>query len=99
MRGIGRAEGPRSWRRGALDALSTNLSRIHALVCEESATTLLVYDLASTNGVRAIGQTSGPSLAVARLRADESCMLGHFELYWYPGGAPPDSRTERKHRA
>ncbi len=23
MRGIGRAEGPRSWRRGALDALST----------------------------------------------------------------------------
>lgn len=65
-----------------------NLSRVHALVTEESAHSLLVYDLASTNGVRPAGQTEGPSHAVVRLTPEDPCMLGHFELAWDPRGKP-----------
>lgn len=61
-----------------------NLSRVHALVSEESARSLLVYDLASTNGVRPAGMTEGPSHAVVRLTEDSPVMLGHFELAWVP---------------
>ena len=43
-----------------------NLSRVHALVSEEAPRSLLVYDLASTNGVRPAGMTEGPSHAVVR---------------------------------
>lgn len=45
---------------------------------------LLVYDLASTNGVRPGHETEGPSHAVVRLRHNEPVMLGHFELSWTP---------------
>lgn len=62
-----------------------NLSRVHALVAEESPDALLVYDLASTNGVRPAGMTEGPSHAVVRLTEDSPVMLGHFELAWVPG--------------
>ena len=65
-----------------------NLSRVHALVSEEGPTSLLVYDLASTNGVRPGGQTEGPSHAVVRVTSELACMLGHFELRWVPGAAP-----------
>ena len=65
-----------------------NLSRVHALVAEESSTSLLVYDLASTNGVRPHARTEGPSNPVVRLTPDESCMLGHFELSWSPSEPP-----------
>jgi pSer/pThr/pTyr-binding forkhead associated (FHA) protein len=61
-----------------------NLSRVHALVTEESARSLLVYDLASTNGVRPSGMTEGPSHTVVRLTDDSPVMLGHFELGWVP---------------
>jgi hypothetical protein len=64
-----------------------NLSRVHALVSEESPRSLLVYDLASTNGVRPAGMTEGPSHAVVRLTEDSPVMLGHFELAWVPGRA------------
>lgn len=62
-----------------------NLSRVHALVSEEAPRSLLVYDLASTNGVRPSGMTEGPSHAVVRLTEDSPVMLGHFELAWVPG--------------
>lgn len=62
-----------------------NLSRVHALVAEEAPRSLLVYDLASTNGVRPAGLTEGPSHAVVRLTEDSPVMLGHFELAWVPG--------------
>src|SRR5690606_2565793 len=62
-----------------------NLSRVHALVAEEAPRSLLVYDLASTNGVRPTGMTEGPSHAVVRLTEDAPVMLGHFELAWVPG--------------
>jgi len=61
-----------------------NLSRVHALVAEEAPRSLLVYDLASTNGVRPAGLTEGPSHAVVRLTEDTPVMLGHFELAWVP---------------
>ncbi len=61
-----------------------NLSRVHALVTEEAPRSLLVYDLASTNGVRPAGMTEGPSHAVVRLTEDSPVMLGHFELGWLP---------------
>ena len=61
-----------------------NLSRVHALVSEEAPRSLLVYDLASTNGVRPAGMTEGPSHAVVRLTEDAPVMLGHFELAWVP---------------
>ena len=61
-----------------------NLSRVHALVSEEAPRSLLVYDLASTNGVRPSGMTEGPSHAVVRLTEDSPVMLGHFELAWVP---------------
>ncbi|MBL4684076.1 MAG: FHA domain-containing protein, partial [Nannocystaceae bacterium] len=61
-----------------------NLSRVHALVSEEAPRSLLVYDLASTNGVRPSGMTEGPSHAVVRLTEDTPVMLGHFELAWVP---------------
>ncbi|HWB82401.1 MAG TPA: FHA domain-containing protein, partial [Nannocystaceae bacterium] len=64
-----------------------NLSRVHALVTEESPRSLLVYDLASTNGVRPAGMTEGPSHAVVRLTEDSPVMLGHFELAWVPNRA------------
>ncbi len=64
-----------------------NLSRVHALVAEEGPASLLVYDLASTNGVRPQGQTDGASHAVVRMTADAPAMLGHFELAWIPGGS------------
>ncbi len=60
-----------------------NLSRVHALVTEESRTSLLVYDLASTNGVRPYG-SDGSTHAVVRLTPREPVMLGHFELRWNP---------------
>ncbi len=65
-----------------------NLSRVHALVTEEGPRSLLVYDLASTNGVRPGGQTEGPSHPVVRLTPEQPCMLGHFELAWDPKKAP-----------
>lgn len=65
-----------------------NLSRVHALVTEETPRSLLVYDLASTNGVRPAGLTEGPSHAVVRLTEDAPVMLGHFELAWVPGRGP-----------
>ena len=64
-----------------------NLSRVHALVTEEAPRSLLVYDLASTNGVRPAGMTEGPSHAVVRLTEDSPVMLGHFELAWVPNRA------------
>lgn len=74
--------------RCSLAGSGRNLSRVHALVCEESPNTLLVYDLASTNGVRPIDDPDGPSRAVVRLTPDAPCLLGHFELSWTPF-APP----------
>ncbi|MGB1700304.1 MAG: FHA domain-containing protein [Nannocystaceae bacterium] len=74
--------------RCSLAGSGRNLSRVHALVCEESHNTLLVYDLASTNGVRPVDDPDGPSRAVVRLTPDTPCMLGHFELSWSPF-APP----------
>lgn len=65
-----------------------NLSRVHALVSEESPQSLLVYDLASTNGVRPMGQTRGPSYPVVRMTPSRGCMLGHFELSWKPSRDP-----------
>ncbi|HFE45139.1 MAG TPA: hypothetical protein ENJ18_06535 [Nannocystis exedens] len=70
--------------RCSLAGSGRNLSRVHALVAEEGPTSLLVYDLASTNGVRPGHETDGPSHPVVRLRADEPVMLGHFELSWEP---------------
>lgn len=64
-----------------------NLSRVHALVTEETPRSLLVYDLASTNGVRPAGLTEGPSHAVVRLTEELPVMLGHFELAWVPNRA------------
>ncbi len=74
--------------RCSLAGSGRNLSRVHALVCEESPNTLLVYDLASTNGVRPIDDPDGPSRAVVRLTPDAPCLLGHFELSWTPFAAP-----------
>lgn len=74
--------------RCSLAGQGRNLSRVHALVSEESAGSLLVYDLASTNGVRPQGITDGPSHTVVRLTPADPCMLGHFELAWTPS-APP----------
>jgi hypothetical protein len=74
--------------RCSLAGQGRNLSRVHALVTEESATSLLVYDLASTNGVRPGNLPDGPTHAVVRLTPDEPCLLGHFELSWEPA-APP----------
>ena len=59
---------------------------MHALVAEEGLHSLLVYDLASTNGVRPGHDTDGPSHSVVRLRHNEPVMLGHFELSWTPAG-------------
>jgi hypothetical protein len=59
-----------------------NLSRVHALVAEEGPHSLLVYDLASTNGVRPMGMTDGPSHPVVRLTETTPVMLGHFKLSW-----------------
>lgn len=70
--------------RCSLAGSGRNLSRVHALVAEEGPTSLLVYDLASTNGVRPGHETDGPSHAVVRLREGEPVMLGHFELSWAP---------------
>jgi hypothetical protein len=61
-----------------------NLSRVHALVAEEGPSSLLVYDLASTNGVRPAADPDGPSHSVVRLTPDEPVFLGHFELSWQP---------------
>ena len=70
--------------RCSLAGSGRNLSRVHALVTEEGPTSLLVYDLASTNGVRPGHETDGPSHPVVRLREGEPVMLGHFELSWLP---------------
>jgi hypothetical protein len=70
--------------RCSLAGSGRNLSRVHALVTEEGPNSLLVYDLASTNGVRPGHETEGPSHAVVRLRHNEPVMLGHFELSWTP---------------
>ena len=70
--------------RCSLAGSGRNLSRVHALVCEESPNNLLVYDLASTNGVRPIDDPEGPSRRVVRLTPDAPCLLGHFELSWSP---------------
>jgi len=61
-----------------------NLSRTHALVVQEDPRSLLVYDLASTNGVRPGGLQRGASHPVVRATPEEPCMLGHFELSWVP---------------
>lgn len=74
--------------RCSLAGQGRNLSRVHALVTEETATSLLVYDLASTNGVRPGNVPDGPTHTVVRLTPDEPCLLGHFELSWEPA-APP----------
>jgi hypothetical protein len=74
--------------RCSLAGQGRNLSRVHALVTEETPTSLLVYDLASTNGVRPAGQSEGPSHSVVRLTPDDPCMLGHFELSWVPAVKP-----------
>lgn len=70
--------------RCSLAGQGRNLSRVHALVAEEGPHALLVYDLASTNGVRPMGLTEGPSHAVVRLTEQTPVMLGHFELSWAP---------------
>lgn len=70
--------------RCSLAGAGRNLSRVHALVTEEGPHSLLVYDLASTNGVRPAGTRDGPSHRVVRLTPDDPCMLGHFELSWVP---------------
>ncbi len=74
--------------RCSLAGSGRNLSRVHALVIEETTSSLLVFDLASTNGVRPNGQTEGPSHSVVRLTPDNPCMLGHFELGWRPSEPP-----------
>ncbi len=74
--------------RCSLAGQGRNLSRVHALVTEEGPASLLVYDLASTNGVRPATQPEGPTHSVVRLTPDEPCLLGHFELSWEPA-APP----------
>jgi hypothetical protein len=74
--------------RCSLAGQGRNLSRVHALVTEEGASSLLVYDLASTNGVRPAGQSEGPSHPVVRMTVDDPCMLGHFELSWQPAERP-----------
>lgn len=74
--------------RCSLAGQGRNLSRVHALVSEEGAESLLVYDLASTNGVRPHGVTEGPSHTVVRMTPEQACMLGHFELAWSPKPAP-----------
>jgi len=70
--------------RCSLAGAGRNLSRVHALVTEEGPSSLLVYDLASTNGVRPGTLRDGPSHPVVRMTAQEPCMLGHFELSWVP---------------
>jgi hypothetical protein len=70
--------------RCSLAGAGRNLSRVHALVTEEGPRSLLVYDLASTNGVRPGGLRDGPSHPVVRMTPEEPCMLGHFELSWVP---------------
>jgi len=70
--------------RCSLAGAGRNLSRVHALVTEEGPRALLVYDLASTNGVRPGGLREGPSHAVVRMTPETPCMLGHFELSWVP---------------
>jgi hypothetical protein len=74
--------------RCSLAVQGRNLSRVHALVAEESRNSLLVYDLASTNGVRPAGITEGPSHSVVRLTEQTPVMLGHFELGWVPSHGP-----------
>lgn len=74
--------------RCSLAGQGRNLSRVHALVTEEGPSSLLVYDLASTNGVRPAGQSEGPSHPVVRMTPDDPCMLGHFELSWVPAEKP-----------
>ncbi len=74
--------------RCSLAGQGRNLSRVHALVTEETPTSLLVYDLASTNGVRPTNQPDGPTHSVVRLTADDPCLLGHFELSWEPAPLP-----------
>lgn len=74
--------------RCSLAGQGRNLSRVHALVTEEGPHSLLVYDLASTNGVRPAGQSEGPTHSVVRLTPDDPCMLGHFELSWIPAAKP-----------
>ncbi|MCB9752481.1 MAG: FHA domain-containing protein [Myxococcales bacterium] len=70
--------------RCSLAGSGRNLSRVHALVTEEGPHSLLVYDLASTNGVRPGHDTEGPSHPVVRLKHNDPVMLGHFELSWQP---------------
>ncbi|NVB40099.1 FHA domain-containing protein [Pseudenhygromyxa sp. WMMC2535] len=74
--------------RCSLAGQGRNLSRVHALVTEEGPNSLLVYDLASTNGVRPTGQSEGPSHPVVRMTPDDPCLLGHFELSWVPAERP-----------
>ncbi|MCA9696183.1 MAG: FHA domain-containing protein, partial [Myxococcales bacterium] len=74
--------------RCSLAGSGRNLSRVHALVTEEGPHSLLVYDLASTNGVRPAGQSEGPSHPVVRMTPDDPCLLGHFELSWVPAEKP-----------
>lgn len=75
--------------RCSLAGEARNLSRIHALVCQESEESLWVFDLASTNGVRPKNQAQGPSHSVVRLTPQEGCLLGQFHLDWLPQNKSP----------
>lgn len=68
--------------RCSLAGSGRNLSRVHALVTEETPGALLVYDLASTNGVRPSFDAEGVNYPVVRLTPTEPVLLGHFELSW-----------------
>lgn len=75
--------------RCSLAGEARNLSRIHALVCQESEESLWVFDLASTNGVRPKSQAQGPSHSVVRLTSRAGCLLGQFHLDWLPQNKSP----------
>jgi len=74
--------------RCSLAGSGRNLSRVHALVTQESPSSLLVFDLASTNGLRPGDQTGGPGHTVVRIAENEPCRLGRFQLSWTPPQAP-----------
>ncbi len=74
--------------RCSLAGSGRNLSRVHALVELETNDSLLVYDLASTNGVRPRDRPDDPGHDVVRITPSKSCLLGHFELSWQPATPP-----------
>lgn len=74
----------RHGERCTLAGEARNLSRMHALVYEEDENALLIFDLASTNGVRPKAQAQGPSHRVVRVTPSSGCLLGQFHLDWLP---------------